>query len=78
MRVAVTRMARLEAPVPLALHGPVALSVLSLGFFLAGAFVVAESKPGKSIVVSFLLALMSSAALGVGVVFLLAWMGVFV
>ena len=60
------------------MHGPVAIAVLSLGFFLAGSFVVAESKPGKNVAVSFLIGLLSTGALGVGTVFLLAWMGIFV
>jgi hypothetical protein len=69
---------KLAAPVPLSLHGPTALSLLGLAFALMGGFVVAESSASKSIVFSLLLALLSSAAMGLGVVFLFLWLGIFV
>jgi len=69
---------QLEGPVSHAMAGPVALSLCALGFSLAGSFVVAEGRPKKSVVVSVLLAVLSSATLAFGLVFLLQWVGIFV
>jgi len=82
MSDAAARWAPLDAAAPLSMHGPLAGAGLVAGLATSALFFLVQgrSKPGESppVLLSALIALVSSLAWGVGVVFMFLWTGIFV
>ncbi|KRZ59892.1 Transmembrane protein 258 [Trichinella nativa] len=80
MDMKIESMNRYVAPINPAVYPPLAVTLLSIGLFFAAWFMVYEvtsSKFTRNLLKEILLALVASAFMGVGVLFLLLWVGIY-
>ncbi|KRZ66975.1 Serine incorporator 1, partial [Trichinella papuae] len=81
MDVKIESMNRYVAPINPAVYPPLAITLLGIGLFFTAWFMVYEvtsSKFTRNLLKEILLAMVASAFMGVGVLFLLLWVGIYV